>query len=244
MGFVIGICLIIGYAPIESTPLDERLLVVSPDQSVRIRRNVTPGSALKYQDIVKQTYDYSCGSAALSTLLKYRLGECISEPQVIRGLLTHGDREQIVQKRAFSLLDMKKYVNALGYDGAGYRAEIEDLKNPDNWPLIVPVTLFDYRHFVILKGVHDGHVFIADPFSGNSSYPLYTFKTMWYDKVVFIVSPKGGKGLKALKLENQDLRYITESDAKRAIMNRYPAFDTPSNVKMSDFSGQKHYFKP
>jgi hypothetical protein len=244
IAFVIGICLITGYVPVKSPPVGELTLALSPDQPLRIRTKVTPSSILQYKDIIKQTYDYSCGSAALSTLLRNYLGEDITEQQVIQGLLTHGDKDQIIKRRAFSLLDMKKYVGVLGYEGAGYRAEIEDLKDPANWPLIIPVTLFDYRHFVVMKGVHDGHVFIADPFSGNSSYPLYAFENMWYDKVVFIVRPKGGKGLSALKLKNRDLRYITESDAKRLIMERFRPFDTPSKVKMTHFPGQKQYYKP
>lgn len=244
IAFILGICLITGYVPVKSPPSGELILALSPDLPSRIRAKVTPVSVLQYQDIIKQTYDYSCGSAALSTLLRNYLGEDITEQQVIQGLLTYGDKNQIISRRAFSLLDMKKYVGVLGYEGAGYRAEIADLKDPANWPLILPVTLFEYRHFVVLKGVHDGHVFIADPFSGNSSYPLTTFENMWYDKVVFIVKPKGGKGLSALKLKNRDLRYITESDAKRVIMERHTPFDTPSNTKMTNFPGQKQYYKP
>ena len=145
IAFILGICLITGYVPVKSPPSGELILALSPDLPSRIRAKVTPVSVLQYQDIIKQTYDYSCGSAALSTLLRNYLGEDITEQQVIQGLLTYGDKNQIISRRAFSLLDMKKYVGVLGYEGAGYRAEIADLKDPANWPLILPVTLFEYR---------------------------------------------------------------------------------------------------
>ncbi|MBU0992888.1 MAG: C39 family peptidase [Proteobacteria bacterium] len=244
IAFVIGICLINGYAPLNESPKDELLIKTAPNTPYKIRNTVIPGSKMKYNEVVRQTYDYSCGSAALATLLRFYLGEDITEQNVIQGLLLYGDKEQIIKRRAFSLLDMKKYVNVLGYEGTGYRAELEDLTDPANWPCIIPITLFDYRHFVILKGVHDGHIFFSDSFSGNSSYPLSTFETLWYEKIVFIVTPRGGKGLSALKLKPEDLQYITESEAKRFFTATYKPFDIPSTVKMTNIPGQKQFYKP
>src|SRR5690242_8913194 len=44
-----------------------------------------PLSELKYKNIVRQAYDYSCGSAALVTILKYHLGLEVSEQQSMEG---------------------------------------------------------------------------------------------------------------------------------------------------------------
>lgn len=244
IAFFIGIALISGYIPPKEIPREEVSVALSTGRPDKLRTSVVPNTTLKFGEVAKQTYDYSCGSAALATLLKFYLGEDITEQNVIQGLLAYGDKEQIVKRRAFSLLDMKKYVNALGYQGAGYRAEMEDLKDSANWPCIIPITLFNYRHFVVLKGVHDGHVFFADPFSGNISYPLSTFESMWYEKVVFIVSPKEGQGLSLLKLNEKDLQYITEDEGKRYIFHTLKPFDIPSNVKMINIPGEKQYFKP
>lgn len=46
---------------------------------------VEPLSQLKYRNVVRQAYDYSCGSAALTTVLDYYLGLNLDERQVMEG---------------------------------------------------------------------------------------------------------------------------------------------------------------
>ncbi|MEG6939493.1 peptidase C39, partial [Pseudomonas aeruginosa] len=75
----------------------------------------------------RQAYYYSCGSAALTTLLDYYLWRNLEERQVMEGLLRDGEADKIVQRRGFSLLDMKRYAVALGYKSGGFRAEFSDL---------------------------------------------------------------------------------------------------------------------
>jgi hypothetical protein len=92
----------------------------------------------KFRNIVRQAYDYSCGSAALTTVLNFYLGRSLSERQVMEGLLHYGESERIVSRRAFSMLDMKRLVTALGYPSGGFRATIDDLIDLDH-PAIVPL---------------------------------------------------------------------------------------------------------
>ena len=81
-----------------------------------------PFSELKYKNIVHQAYDYSCGSAALVTILKYHLGLDVTEQQSMEGMMAFGEKEKIIERRGFSLLDMKRYVGSLGLSGAGFKA--------------------------------------------------------------------------------------------------------------------------
>jgi predicted double-glycine peptidase len=161
---------------------------------------------MKDENIVKQQYDYSCGSAALATLLNYYLGENFTEEQVIQGLMEYGDIKQLEEKRAFSLLDMKRFVTVLGYQGAGYTAEFEDLKKLDK-PCIIPIEFFGYKHFVVYRGIYGEHVFFADPFMGNISFTLSEFEEMWHRNIVFIVTD-GGVTMDALFLKEEDLRLV------------------------------------
>ncbi|MDO2321586.1 cysteine peptidase family C39 domain-containing protein, partial [Escherichia coli] len=82
--------------------------------------------------------DYSCGSAALTTLLDYYLGRNLEERQVMEGLLRYGEADKIVQRRGFSLLDMKRYAAALGYKSGCFRAEFSDLDALEH-PALVPI---------------------------------------------------------------------------------------------------------
>lgn len=88
---------------------------------------VEPLVEQRFRNIVRQAYDYSCGSAALTTVLEHYLGRRFEERQVMEGLLHYGESERIVERRGFSMLDFKRLVTALGYPAGGFKAEIEDL---------------------------------------------------------------------------------------------------------------------
>lgn len=192
-------------------PDDHLFLAVDAEQKVLINAYVESAETLQSRNIVKQAYDYSCGSAALATLLNYHLGENMTEMQVIQGLMDHGNPESIRERRAFSFLDMKGFVDALGYQGAGYRAEMENLMTLDV-PVILPIEIWDYKHFVVFQGIHDNRVFLADPWQGHTTYPVKVFEDMWYRKVIFMVD--AGPGTKPknnlLALSREDMRFIDE----------------------------------
>jgi predicted double-glycine peptidase len=243
IAFLLGVALAAGYYPLQEQPKEElELSVGAPGQAVVIRQDVRPLSEFRYDHVAKQKYDYSCGSAALSTILNYSLGEKFSEKQVIEGMLEYGDKEMIQKRRAFSLLDMKRFVNVLGYEGVGYRAEIDDLRTLD-MPCIVSLEIFGYHHFVVFRGMYKDHIFLADPSQGNISFTLSEFKDMWREKVAFVVSPKGRKETSALKLTEDDLRFM-DSDTTAGILFEYhPPFTTVAEQELNEVAGTYKYYK-
>lgn len=169
------------------------------------RLHIEPFSELKYRHIVRQAYDYSCGSAALVTILNYQLGLSVSEQQAMEGMLERGEKEKIIARRGFSLLDMKRYVAALGLESAGFRAEFKDLLTLDH-PAIVPIDYAGAKHFVVLRGVRDGLVYIADPSAGNIVFSMQEFSTLWDGNTLFMVyPPKNKPALNQLALSDQEL---------------------------------------
>jgi predicted double-glycine peptidase len=208
-------------------PPDEVSLAVGT-QSVplTLRQNIKPRTEFTAAHIVKQQFDYSCGSAALATLLNYYLGEKLTERQIIEGLVEYGDKKQIERLRAFSLLDMKRFVEKLGYHGTGYKAEIADLKVLGK-PCIVPVEIFGYQHFCVFRGIVQDHVFLADPYMGDVSYPVEQFSKMWQRNVAFVVTD-GDIVHSALMLKEEDLRFIDLDATRHALDN----FQPPSSVIM------------
>lgn len=143
----------------------------------------------RYQHVVRQRYDYSCGAASLATLLRYAYGLEIGEDTVLSGMLGVSD-PALVRARGFSLLDMKRYLAELGYRGRGYRIDLRRLKTI-NVPTIVLMDVNGYKHFVVLKHARDGYVHIADPALGNRRYPLEKFLTQWPSRTVFAVIGPG-----------------------------------------------------
>lgn len=75
---------------------------------------------LRYATVVRQRYDFSCGSAALATLLRYHYALDATEESVFRGMWSNGDREQI-KRVGFSLLDVKGFLAAHNLRANGYK---------------------------------------------------------------------------------------------------------------------------
>ena len=176
---------------------------------VRERAVVEPLSSVLYRNIVRQAYDYSCGSAALTTVLQHYLGRNFQERQVMEGLLHYGENERIVERRGFSMLDMKRLVTALGFPAGGFKAELKDLIELDH-PAIVPIHYAGFKHFVVVKTIKDGRVFIADPSKGNITFTLERFKEKWDQNVLFVIFPGNTKPIDGLELREEDLRLIDD----------------------------------
>lgn len=193
---------------------------------------VEPLSNYKFKNIVRQAYDYSCGSAALTTLLDYYLGRNFQERHVMEGLLEYGETEKIVERRGFSLLDMKRLVTALGHPAGGFKATVDDLVELEH-PAIVPIEYAGFKHFVIVRDVIDGRVFIADPAVGNISFSLSRFEEVWDRNVLFIVFPGEKKPINKLEVTDEDLRYVDESTLNIVAFHENPEFITGLEHKLS-----------
>ena len=165
----------------------------------------------QFRGIVRQQYDYSCGSAALTTLLNGYLGTNLGERQIIDGMLRYGEYDRIVDRRSFSLLDMKRYVTALGHNSGGFRGKFSDLTSLDK-PAIVPIAYAGFKHFVVYKGYRDGRVFVADPALGHLSFSAQQFQEIWDNNTLFIIMPAATTPLRdrLTTLEDHQMRFIED----------------------------------
>jgi len=139
----------------------------------------------KFRNLVRQHTDYSCGAAALATILRYAYNLEADEATVIEGMMGVSDPD-LVHQRGFSLLDIKRYVESLGMRGRGYRVNEERLRSL-RVPGLVLMDVRGFRHFVVLKQVRGDVVDLADPILGNRSIPVEEFLQSWPSRAVFIV---------------------------------------------------------
>ena len=241
IAFIITACILSSFHPIKPMRDNEIYLDIGAGSPVLIQQEVSSLLEIQNKNIVNQSYDYSCGSAALATLLNSYLGENLTERQIIQGLMEYGSKKKIAERRAFSLLDMKKFVQKLGYDGNGFKADINDLIELET-PCIIPIEFYCYRHFTVFRGFHGNHIFLADPFRGNTSYKTTLFEKMWYQNVIFIVDKKNARTISALKLTNKDLRYIDENTALDILTDYGPEIPIPDEKK-NDFTLPDNYQK-
>jgi predicted double-glycine peptidase len=155
---------------------------------------------LRDRHVVKQRLDYSCGAAALATLLRYYFGEETSEQDIIEWLKARLTKDEMGVKavRGFSLLDLKYVAQEKGYRAAGFKLTLEQLGQLAA-PTIVPVQPFGYKHFAVLRGVDRGRVFLADPARGNLRMSLERFSSEW-DGIVFVLGRAGEEDITTFPL--------------------------------------------
>ncbi|HET8729528.1 MAG TPA: C39 family peptidase [Moraxellaceae bacterium] len=204
-----------------STPVDSR--VESRFSMAERPITVHPLVEQQFRNIAHQAYDYSCGSAALTTVLNGYLGHTFEERQVMDGLLKYGEYEKIVQRRGFSLLDMKRLMTALGYRSGGYKGAFDDIRKLSG-PAIVPIHYGGFKHFVVVKKYRDGRVFVADPALGNISFPEERFKTIWENNVMFIIFPGSVAVTNNLELTEADMRFVDDTTINLAAFAPIPHF--------------------
>ena len=152
---------------------------------------------LRDANVIKQQFDYSCGSAALATILRYGLGDSVTERQVLEQLFGLLSREELQEtlRQGFSLLHLQRVAQARGHRAEGFRLEPQFLSGLSG-PVIVYIQPRGYRHFAVLRGIRDDRVFLADPSLGNIRMPMYQFLESWLDDsgtgVIFVVEPTAG----------------------------------------------------
>ena len=141
----------------------------------------------RFKHVVKQQYDFSCGSAALATLLTYHYEIPKTEEQVFFSMFDVGDRERI-QREGFSLADMQKYLQSIGLRANGFNVELKQLADAAI-PAITLINTNGYRHFVVIKGIRDGNVLVGDPALGVNEYTVADFQEIWVP-IAFIIEEK------------------------------------------------------
>jgi uncharacterized protein len=139
----------------------------------------------KFDNVVRQQTDFSCGAAALATLLKYAYGMKLNEKDVFMGMYVVSDKAELRQ-RGFSLLDMKKYLDNIGVQGVGYKITDNALFIV-KVPVIVLLNIGGYEHFVVMRKATPNGVFVADPALGNRSMPIDSFFKDWQFNIIFAV---------------------------------------------------------
>ena len=153
-------------------------LVFKQVQSIRERR---------FADIVEQKTDFSCGAAALATVLRQAYWLDVDEEHVIKGMLVNADQD-LVRTQGFSMLDMKRYIESIGMRARGYRIPPEKLEAV-TIPVVVLMDIRGYKHFVVLQRAEKDWVYIGDPVLGHKRYAHEDFVKGWNGIVFAIIGP-------------------------------------------------------
>ncbi len=137
---------------------------------------------------LRQQYDFSCGSAAVATLLTHHYGQPVSEAEVFKVMFENGNRDKI-RAEGFSMLDMKRYLDAKGFPTIGVEATLDELLEA-NVPAIALINENGYSHFVVIKGVRPGDVVIGDPAMGTRVLKRAQFDAWRVNDILLVVNER------------------------------------------------------
>lgn len=152
--------------------------VLVPGAGGGLEVSVTSFQDQRFAQLYRQQYDFSCGSAALASLLSYHYERPVTEQDVFASMLALADPDK-VRREGFSMLDMKRYLEAEGYKADGFRMPLDGLREQVRVPVIALVTLGGYRHFVVIKGISEHEVLVGDPARGLKAYSRTEFEQHW-----------------------------------------------------------------
>lgn len=179
----VSVVFLLALAPAASLRAGNMALNDNAGQTYRL--HITTLKEVKYRNTIHQRYDFSCGSAAVATLLTYQYNYPVNEQAVFEQMYAHGDRAKI-NKEGFSLLDIKLYLQSIGFEADGFHANLQQLQQA-NLPAIVLIEDRGYHHFVVVKGVRYGRVLLGDPARGTRAVPVDRFDQLWKNGLVFVI---------------------------------------------------------
>jgi len=140
-------------------------------------------------NIVMQSKDFSCGAAALATLIQYFWGDTIGEERLLQELDKMLTAEEIADRinNGLTMTDLRRVAIRLKYQSTIGKLEFEKLAE-SRVPVVVGVEVNDYKHFVVYRGTDGEYVYLADPARGNLRTPVAKFQQQWQDTAVLVVA--------------------------------------------------------
>lgn len=149
---------------------------------------------LRTEKVILQQRDFSCGAAALATIVNYFWSENVSETQILVAILSTLSREELQERIAngLTLTDLKRVSEKAGYVAVLGKLEIDGLRE-SKVPLLVGITVNGFDHFVVVRGLDDEFVYLADPAVGKIRVPIREFEKQWQLNTVLAVIRPGVK---------------------------------------------------
>jgi predicted double-glycine peptidase len=170
-----------------STPASALSLYI-PTQLGSFNTEVVSYQEAKFKSVIRQQYDFSCGSAAIASLLSFHYADPRTEQEVFRTMWANGDHA-LIREQGFSLLDMKRFLEHQGYRADGYRLTLDRLKKV-GVPAITLINNNGYMHFVVIKGISDNEVLLGDPTLGVRTMSRDEFDSKWQNGIIFLIKNK------------------------------------------------------
>ncbi|MBU1558113.1 hypothetical protein KKC45_04085 [Patescibacteria group bacterium] len=159
----------------------------------------------RYQNVVKQQYDFSCGVATLVTLFNFQFGKQAKEQEILVNYLKEisKEKQEEITKTGLSLLEIKDVGELEGFGVYVVKIPFQGLVKTGK-PALVYLEDSKYRHFVVFRGFKKGKVFLADPSLGNRSLLFDEFIELWKGNIALFLTSSREKEITSLDLVPSD----------------------------------------
>lgn len=149
---------------------------------------------MRYQGVVPQTGWYTCGPAAVATLLSEFHGIPVTESEILELIFSlEIEDEHSAQLDGISALALRQALELRGVPTLGYRLSSDalvDYLRRGGLPVIAHVTL-PQHHFVVVVGVVGRYLVLADPSWGRRIIPIGDLDTKkGYSGVTLVPLPE------------------------------------------------------
>jgi uncharacterized protein len=206
--------------------------LIGGGSGMNVHFGVKSMAEMRFHNVIRQQSDFSCGSAAIATLLTHHYGQPTDEKTVLKAMYETGNKEMI-RKSGFSLMDMKNYLQTHGVTSNGYRVTLDRIQQV-GIPAIALVNHRGYMHFVVIKGVTNHDVLLGDPSFGLRVMPREEFEQSW-NGIVFIIQD-------GTELARHHFNKLEEWQLKRQNVQAYSIDDTNLARSTLDVSQTPNYY--
>ncbi len=153
----------------------------------RYHKDLKPWVELRDKNTVIQAWDYSCGTGALATLLRYYYGDDVTEQQLLEDIFEHLTDEEAKDRILEGMLmsDLQHVAERRGYEAQIGGLEMDKLPLLHK-PIIVWVIRDGYKHFAVLRGIREDRVYLADPSAGNVRMSVDDFRKEYQERALIL----------------------------------------------------------
>lgn len=131
--------------------------------------------------VVRQERDFSCGLAALATILSWSVGESVTESELLRELLVQLETStpRSIAQGGVSFADLARLAAGRGHSVLGVEVPVAAFTTLRR-PAIVALQADGQAHFSVLRAVdEDKVVWLADPTWGNRRLSMRQFERLF-----------------------------------------------------------------
>ncbi len=184
---------------LHASLLAQRPALAQSRAPIRDHQRIFQERICSYQElqrvrVVMQQRDYSCGAAALATVIRYYWGDPVTEEQFLMLLARIRTPKELEEreKNGLALTDLRDIANK-----AGYQASLGKLTFPEiaksKVPLVVGIKVNGHEHFVVYRGTDCYWVYLADPLRGNVRVYAWEFVQQWQENAILVVAKANTK---------------------------------------------------